>query len=450
LKLSSSSSADLLTERFRCAADLPDFIVREPLSQKSGYFRLGAHAICYGQCSSRTPETRAIDGLYDASDDIAINGSSISLPFDAAQVVDNLRYERYQGREPSGVNVLRSLYYLMRPLLGAPVRRRLQQFYFRHFRDIAFPSWPVDRTVEEIFERLLILSMKAKAIDTLPFIWYWPDGALSCTTMTHDVETGAGLRFCRELMDLDDSFGIKSSFQIVPEARYRVSAAILKTIRNRGFEINIHDLNHDGLLWAQREEFLRRAERINSYGRQYGAIGFRSAVMYRNLDWYNALDFSYDMSLSNVAHLDPQRGGCCTVLPFFIGEILELPLTTTQDYSLFEILRDYSVRLWQEQVSLIREKHGLISFIIHPDYVEDVRARKVYFELLGYLSEMRSKQQTWIALPGEIAEWWRLRSGLTLVHENGAWRIRGDGNERARIALAVLQDDRLTYEIGPC
>ena len=44
------------------------------------------------------------------------------------------------------------------------------------------------------------------------------------------------------------------------------------------------------------------------------ALILHSAV-YRNLDWYAALEFKYDMSVSNVAHLDPQRGGCCTSSP---------------------------------------------------------------------------------------------------------------------------------------
>jgi hypothetical protein len=54
------------------------------------------------------------------------------------------------------------------------------------------------------------------------------------------------------------------------------------------------------------------------------------------------LNDSFDMSIPNVARLDPQRGGCCTVLPFFIGDIVELPVTTTEGYSLFHILGDYS------------------------------------------------------------------------------------------------------------
>jgi hypothetical protein len=138
--------------------------------------------------------------------------------------------------------------------------------------------------------------------------------------ITHDVETSAGLAFCGALMDLNDSFGIKTSFHIIPENRYQASPEFLENIRSRGFEIDVHDLNHDGFLMSDRDEFLRRAERINSYGRQFGARGFRSAVMYRNVDWYDALDFSYDMSVPNMAHLDPQQGGCCTIFPYFIGK----------------------------------------------------------------------------------------------------------------------------------
>jgi hypothetical protein len=225
-----------------------------------------------------------------------------------------------------------------------------------------------------------------------------------------------------------------------------VSPEALEQIRARGFEVNVHDLNHDGRLMCDHAEFLRRAERINMYGKQYGALGFRSAIMYRNSDWYDALDFSYDMSIPSVAHLDPQQGGCCTTLPFFIGNILELPLTTTQDYSLFNILNDYSIRLWKEQLSRIREGHGLASFIIHPDYNINPAARRVYTDLLRYLSELRAQGETWIALPREVAAWWRLRSRMHLVRDGDSWRIEGEGNERAKVAYAELVDEKLIYK----
>ena len=103
------------------------------------------------------------------------------------------------------------------------------------------------------------------------------------------------------------------------------------------------------------------------------------------------------MSFPNVAHLDPQQGGFCTILPFFIGKILELPLTTTQDYSLFHILNNFSLDLWKRQIGLIREKYGLISFIIHPDYIIEKRARSTYEKLLDYLALLRSDNQLWFA-----------------------------------------------------
>src|SRR6478672_7483347 len=83
----------------------------------------------------------------------------------------------------------------------------------------------------------------------------------------------------------------------LPGKRYPVSETFLEEIQKRGFEINVHDLNHDGHLFSDREEFLRRAERINCYGQRFGALGFRSAGLYRNVDWYDSLDFSYDMSI---------------------------------------------------------------------------------------------------------------------------------------------------------
>ena len=381
---------------------------------------------------------------------MVIDGSTVYLPFDPAQVIDNLLCERYVQDGGQGIGAansqLRQIYYAVRPLMPVAVRRPIQKHHLRDWEGIPFPQWPVDRTVENLHEQLLVLSMKAQRVSRVPFIWFWPEGLPSCTMMTHDVETAAGVSFCPSPMDLNDSFGIKTAFNLIPEKRYPVPDSLLESIRKRGFEINVHDLNHDGNLFRDKDEFVRRAQRINQCRRQWGVEGFRSAVLYRNADWYGALDVAYDMSIPNVAHLDPQRGGCCTVLPFHVGGTLELPLTTTQDYSLFHILNPYSVQLWKQQISLIREKHGLISFIVHPDYIIDQRARRVYSELLRYLSGLREQEETWIALPSEVSTWWRLRSKLSLVQQGDSWRIEGNGHERARVAYAVLKQDQLAYE----
>jgi len=249
-------------------------------------------------------------------------------------------------------------------------------------------------------------------------------------------------------MDVDDTFGIKTSFQLVPEQRYQVSRDLIDGIRERECEVNVHGLNHDGNLFRDRVTFLKQAALINRYVQQFRAEGFRSASMYRNLDWISELNISYDMSVPNVAHLEPQRGGCCTIFPYFVGNILELPLTTIQDYSLFHILRDYSIDIWKAQVEVITRNHGLSSFIIHPDYVLDVRALSVYKALLAHLAKMKTAKKIWIARPGDVNRWWRQRSAMTLVLEDGTWCIKGPGRERARLAFASIEDDHIVYVVG--
>ena len=170
-------------------------------------------------------------------------------------------------------------------------------------------------------------------------------------------------------------------------------------------------------------------------------------MFYRNIDWLQELNFSYDMSVPNVARLEPQRGGCCTVMPYFLPSgMTELPLTTSEDYTVFHILGDYSTRLWKQQMAIIGEAHGLMSFLVHPDYVIAKRAQDVYRELLERNCPVAIRP-------------WRLgnaagRSG-SLVEgterdesdsDGQGWKIEGTGSGRAKIAYACLDGDRLVYE----
>jgi hypothetical protein len=129
--------------------------------------------------------------------------------------------------------------------------------------------------------------------------------------------------------------------------------------------------------------------------------------------------------------------------------MLELPVTMSQDYTIINILKDYSIELWRKQIALIRKKHGMMQMIVHPDYILDEPARRVYSELLGYLSDLRAQGETWIALPNEVAAWWRLRSQMQLVSRGGRWHIEGEGSESASIAYATLAHGKLAYEFEP-
>ena len=127
------------------------------------------------------------------------------------------------------------------------------------------------------------------------------------------------------------------------------------------------------------------------------------------------------------------------------GGLLEIPLTATQDYSLFHILRDYRLDLWKSQAAGVAARNGLLSFIVHPDYLLDSRARKTYCGLLEFLSQCRSEQGMWIATANELNTWCRLRNQMSLVERHGSWHIDGPGCERARVAFARIRNGQFRY-----
>jgi hypothetical protein len=435
---------------YRCSPDLAVIPTAAGLSPQNGYFKFG-DTIAFGRVAGGRPAAYATDPLTDVLNGVTVVDGRPCLPFDLSQVATNLREERYRQ---NGYNLLQKttaggaaqrLYYLLRPFMRVGVRKHLQRVRLSGWDKIPFPRWPVDMTVDTLMESAMTLVLNARGLSRIPFVWFWPDGASACGMMTHDVEGQDGLDFCGELMNIDDSYAIKSAFQLVPEGREEVWRRTAARLRQRGFEVNLHDLNHDGQLFADKEEFLHRASRINEYAREFKCDGFRSGVMYREQGWFGAFEFSFDMSVPNTAHLEPQRGGCCTVMPYFVGDILELPLTTVQDYSLFHILNDYSTTLWKEQIRLIRQRHGLVSIITHPDYLVDPGERAVYVDLLRHLADLRDRHGLWMALPGEINAWWRNRHRMTLVPAGHGWRIEGPDSHRARVAYATLEGGRLTY-----
>jgi hypothetical protein len=437
-----------VSDRYRCPGGFLDFRLSERISPHPGYFQFGLDAICYGRTLSGSQQANLGSSLCDTLPKVSFDGTRLVLPFDPNEVIENLRLERYPcGQLGKYERALKGIYYRLRPFTNRWLRKGVQKLRAVNWQKQRFPRWPVDTTVENICESLLLLSLQSNRIDRIPFVWFWPGGARGCVSMTHDIEAVAGRNFCEQLLDIDASFGIKASYQVVPEEQYPVTPEFLNRLRDRGGEVCVQDLNHDGRLFDDREEFRRRAALINRYGREYAAKGFRSAVLYRRPEWYLDLDFTFDMSIPNVAALDPQRGGCCTVMPYFIGDILELPLTTIQDYSLFHVLNEHSIDLWKAQLELIFAKNGMASFIVHPDYIIESETQAVYRSLLTMLSELRERGDLWFALPGEIDSWWRARNRMSVVNDNGNWRVVGQGAERATLAFAQVVDGQLKYEI---
>jgi hypothetical protein len=434
---------------WRCPEEYAKFGVAQELGQTPRFFRFGNKITGFGRIA--LPPGHHPDGHRpDVFPFVQVQGNEITLPFDTSEILENLRRERYLGKRGAASfkgKLIRKAYYIARPFLPVNVRKHFQRFHLRDRKRIEFPSWPIDKTADNLCVELMSLSVKANDNRRIPFVWFWPNDYKGCVLMTHDVEHEEGRAFCGDLMDLDARYGIRSSFQVVPEERYEVSDAFLESIRTRGFEVNVHDLNHDGHLFSTHELFLERVNKINGYGKKWRTEGFRAGGMYRNGEWNEALQFSYDMSFPSAAHLEPQIGGSCSVMPYFLGELVEIPLTTTQDYSLFHILGQYSIDLWKEELDFIFASNGLASFIVHPDYVIERRARSVYESLLQYLAEFCSEKKIWQPLPRDVAQWWRERSQMRVERSGESWKVVGPGSERARLAFAQVENGQLTYDV---
>lgn len=434
---------------YLCPEEFAKFGVARELGKTQEFFRFGKKITCFGRSSAPRGQ-KPNSALPDVLPLLQVQGDEIILPFDMDEILENLRRERYVSAAEASTplkKLTRNAYYAVRPFLSVKVRKHVQRFHLRERKSIEFPAWPIDKTVDNLCAELMSFCVRTNENRRVPFIWFWPNDYQGCVLMTHDVEHQEGRDFCSDLMDLDERCGIRSSFQVVPEERYAVSDAFLDSIRGRGFELNVHDFNHDGHLFENREQFIERANKINEYAKKWGTEGFRAGGMYRNAEWSEALQFSYDMSFPTAAHLEPQRGGCCSVMPYFVGNLVELPLTTTQDYSLFHILDEYSIHLWKEEIDHIVSSNGLVSFIVHPDYVIESQARHVYEDLLHYLSAFCRHAKLWQPLPRDAARWWRERSRMRIVRSDDSWEVVGPGSERARVAYAQIENGHLAYRL---
>lgn len=297
----------------------------------------------------------------------------------------------------------RGFFYRLKPLIPRPIqlalRRRLIAWQRRRVEHV----WPIDPS-------------SAQA----PEGWTgWPDGAQFAVVLTHDVEKAGGQARCLLLADLERERGFRSSFNFVPE-RYPDDPALRRQLVELGFEVGVHGLIHDGKLYSSREEFMRRAERINRYMADWGAVGFRSPAMHHNLEWLGALNGEYDASTFDTDPFEPQPDGMGTIFPFLVPRsdgrppYVELPYTLPQDFTLFVLMQETSPITWKRKLDWIATQGGMALVNVHPDYLhfgddapgpEEFPA-SVYAEFLDYAASTYGGR-FWHALPRDVAAFWR-------------------------------------------
>jgi hypothetical protein len=347
----------------------------------------------------------------------------IALPFDPNVALINLLSESYAATA-RGRGVKRAAmraYYRLRPFLPRSVQLALRRRFAVLQARTSFPRWPVETAAHDLFDAVLAL-LGEIAEEPVPWIAPWPEPYRWALVLTHDVEQQVGCDNVSLLRDIEEARGFRSTWNFVPR-RYDTPDATVRDLLERGFEVGVHGVYHDGRDLESRELLLERMPAMREAAERWHTNGFRSPATHRDWDLMQLLPFDYDSSYLDTDPFEPQGGGSCTWWPFFIGELVELPITLLMDHTLFEILRrDESV--WIDKTAVLREHGGMALLITHPDYFLNPDRLAVYDRFLAGLED---DQTVWRALAGEVATWWHTRAELAPERDGATWRTAAPG-----------------------
>jgi hypothetical protein len=338
------------------------------------------------------------------------------------------------------------VYYAAKPLLPRAVQLGLRRGYAVRQARRPFPAWPAEDVLVRLRDRELRARMDAEGTDRLPLVGVWPDGHRFAWIITHDVEGPEGVARIPEVLEIERSHGVVSSWNFCGDW-YDIPDGTFGMVRAAGGEVGLHGIHHDGRLFASRAAFEENLPRIRHYLAAWRADGFRSPATHRNADWMPELGCLYDSSFPDTDPFEPQGGGCCSILPYFLGDVVELPITLVQDHTLWEILRRDEIGLWTSKAQWLAERYGLVNVIVHPDYLDTLRRWEMYEQLLMFLGGLAGG---WHALPRDVALWWRDRAGLEArVEADGSATLTGRAGPAAtgaRVWWARAAGDGVLFE----
>ena len=289
-------------------------------------------------------------------------------------------------------SIKQKLYYnLIRPVVPLKFRQKIQHQFCA---SINCRKYFIN---EEFVKFIYSISNVTESLEKL-----YPYGKKTSVILTHDIEDEVGLKSVPRIIEIEQKYGLFSSWNIVPY-KYKIDEGIVKYIQETNNEIGIHGYNHDGKLYSSYNEFHKRVLKINGAIKKYGALGFRSPMMHRNLKWQQELDVIYDSSTFDYDPYQPFPGGVGYIWPFIAGKFVELPYTIPQDHTLFYELKEKNIEIWKKKIDWLIKYNGMILVLTHPDYLIENGHLKLYEELLSYLVEISN---AWYCLPKDIAQWW--------------------------------------------
>jgi hypothetical protein len=391
-----------------------------------------AAALLAGAGGTWEPVRAVLDGEGARLASIWRDGAGrIFLPFDPDEVVRNFWTEAYKQQGSGGGRARRALmraYYRLRPLLPRGLQIALRRRFARVQARSRFPRWPAETALHDFYDVAYALLAEVAGAP-VPRIAAWPDGHAWALVLTHDVEQTVGYEALDAVLEIERANGVRSAWNFVPR-RYPLDDARLAQLAGDGWEVGVHGLYHDGRDLESEATLRERLPAIRDAAERWGAVGFRSPATHRAWELMPLLGFDHDSSYPDTDPYEPQAGGCCSWLPFFIGDLVELPLTLPQDHTLFAILRHADESAWVEKTALLRARGGMALMDTHPDYLVDERVLGAYER---WLARFAGDATAWKALPRDVSAWWRRRAESRLERDGEGWQVAGPAAAEASV-----------------
>jgi hypothetical protein len=273
-------------------------------------------------------------------------------------------------------------------------------------REQAASIWPIDH------------HSATKKIGNAPV---WPARKRFAFILMHDVESITADQ-CLQLAYLEKQHGFASSFNFTAR-KHENAIEPMAELRSQGFEIGVRGLS------------MRKGQtaKINRRLKKWDAVGFHCSGEHFNFDWVHRLNVEYDSSTFDTDPFENAAKRMRTIFPFLVtGEkpgrgYIELPSTLPQDLTLFILMKEPNIRIWEKKLDWIAQNKGMALLNIHPEYMRFPNQRSkseqyplaFYEEFLTYV-KTRYAGEYWNAVPREIARYWRQRFGRNKIMKQPA------------------------------
>jgi len=211
-------------------------------------------------------------------------------------------------------------------------------------------------------------------------------GKCAVVCLTHDVDTSVGYNFIPQLINIENKFKIKTSFNFLTEGEYELKENIFLLLKKNGFEIGLHGATHDISFGYQKKEKIEKIISTITNQKNFSRCGFRSpalSISNRLIQILDKYGISYDSSVSIYYE---KLAGC---YPYFFPKtkVWELPLCLQDDvlFRDFKLKENQAFFLVKEFIEDIKKINGVCVLNFHPILIKN--NFNCYKKILGFLNK---------------------------------------------------------------